>query len=96
MSESIRFYGPILLIAIIFITISILLMKKFKKKSIYMYLPTIVLWLVSVFLFTFAIFFAEPMQDLGYIVMAMITGLATFITLIVTIVIDIYRKRRKS
>jgi hypothetical protein len=35
------------------------------------------------------------MQDLGFLVASMITGIATFITLIVTITIDVTMKRRK-
>lgn len=95
MNEFVRFWGLVLVVVAILVVISIFLMKKFKKHPVYKYIPTLAIWLLSVFFFVMAVFFAQPMQDLGYFVMAMITGAATFISLILTIVISKIMERKK-
>jgi hypothetical protein len=95
MGEFLRFWGLIALVASIVIALTILLIKRFKKVGLYKYIPTIVIWLISLSFLLYSLFFAEPMQDLGFLVASMITGIATFITLIVTITIDVTMKRRK-
>lgn len=94
MSEIIRFWGHVLIIVALLVVLSIILMKKFRKHIYYRYIPTVLIWILSLILFVFAIVFAKPMQDLGYFVMALITGVATFISLIITIIIDTYQKKK--
>ncbi len=95
MSEFLRFWGLVALVVAIVTVLTILLIKRFKKVGLYKYIPTIVIWLISLFFLLYSLFFAEPMQDLGFLVLSMITGIATFITLIVTIIIDVIMKRKK-
>lgn len=95
MSTFFRMAGLIGLLVSVLGIITILLMRKFRNNAIMRYIPTLIIWLVSIVFLVMAIFFAEPMQDLGYLVMAMITGIATFITLVITIVIS-KRQSRKN
>jgi predicted tellurium resistance membrane protein TerC len=95
MSEFLRLWGFIILVAVILIGLSIWLMKKFKAHPMTKYMPTLAIWMLSIILFIYGRFFAESMQDLGYYVMSMITGLATFIVMIATLVIDNLRNRRR-
>jgi hypothetical protein len=88
MDAFLRFGGLVILIVAVLVGITILLMKKFKNKIIIKVLPTILAWVISIIFFIMGAFFAQPMQDLGYYVMAMITGMSAFITLVVTIIID--------
>jgi uncharacterized membrane protein len=69
-------------------------MRKFKGKTMVIYIPTLTIWLISIMFFIMAIMTTESMRDLGYFVMSMITGIATFITLIATIIISKYRQRK--
>lgn len=94
MSDMIRFWSPVLVISAILVTISIVLMKILKNKPLYMYVPSLMIWLVSIALFIYAIFFARPMEDIGFLVMAMIAGIATFIVFVLTMVLDVARKRK--
>jgi hypothetical protein len=95
MSEFLRLWGLIILIAVILIGLSIWLMKKFKEHPLTKYIPTLAIWMLSIIFFLYGRFFAESMQDLGYYVMAMITGLATFIVMIFTLIIDNLQNRRR-
>jgi predicted tellurium resistance membrane protein TerC len=95
--EALRFWGLVLLVVVLIVGLTILLMRIFEKRPMVKYIPTIIIWLLSIFLFIMGRFFAEPMQDLGYYVMAMITGVATFIALIITIFIEkAQTKKRKK
>jgi hypothetical protein len=38
--------------------------------------------------------FAKPMQDLGYLVMAMILGTSSLISLVIIIIVDIVQKKK--
>lgn len=95
MRDVIVFWGPVLIISAILVFITILLMKKFKKRKYAPYIPTVVIWLVSITFLIKAIFFSQPMEDLGYFVMSMIAGVTTFITLIITIVLVKYINRKR-
>lgn len=96
MSDVIRFWGPVLLIVVVLVIISVILMRRYKNYSISIYIPTLMLWLISFALFVYAIFFAKPMQDLSYMVMSLMTGVLTFIAWVVTMVIDTYKKRKRK
>ena len=87
-----RVIGFILVIVLIFGLIVFFFFFK-SNKSFVWYVPTLILWLISIIFFIMAKFFALPMQDLGYLVMAMITGIASFLTLIVTLIISKFLKK---
>jgi drug/metabolite transporter (DMT)-like permease len=90
----IRFLGLTLVSVALLTLVTIFLMKVIKNKFIAKTMPTIMMWLVSLLLFLYAILFAEPMQDLGYLVMAMILGTSSLVTLVIIIVIDNINKRK--
>jgi hypothetical protein len=69
-------------------------MKTVKNKFIAKTIPTLIMWIVSFLLFLYAILFAEPMQDLGYLIMAMILGTSSLISLVIIIIIDSINKRK--
>ena len=96
MSAFLRFWGLVVLIVTILVLVTIFLMKKFNDKDIAKYIPTFMMWAISIIFFVIATFFAQPMQDLGYFVMSMITGLATLITLIITIIITKVQDRKRK
>jgi hypothetical protein len=90
----IRFLGLTLVSAILLTLVTIFLMKTVKNKLLAKTMPAIVMWIVSFLLFLYAILFAQPMQDLGYLVMAMILGTSSLITLVIIIVVDNINKRK--
>jgi hypothetical protein len=94
MSNTIRFWGLVLISAVILILITIFLMKTVKNKFIAKTMPTLMMWSVSFLLFLYAMLFAKPMQDLGYLVMAMILGTSSLISLVIIIIVDIINKRK--
>jgi uncharacterized membrane protein len=94
MSEFLRFWGLVVVVVICLVSITVALMKIFEKTSIAKYIPTLAMWLISIIFLVMAVFFSEPMQDLGYLIASMITGVATFITLIVTLFIIKYKEKR--
>ncbi|MFA5407512.1 MAG: hypothetical protein WC343_01945 [Bacilli bacterium] len=94
MDGSLGFWIMIGAVTLITLGISLLLKLLFKKKAIIKYIPIFVVWLLSAILFGYGLFFAEAMQDLGYYVMAMITGLSSLIDLIALIIIDYITKNK--
>ncbi|MDD2203270.1 MAG: hypothetical protein PHD78_02675 [Bacilli bacterium] len=96
MSELLRFWSLVIVVVICLVGITIALMKKYKEAAIAKYIPTLVMWLVSIFFLVMAILSSESMKDLGYLIMSMITGLATFITLIITLCIIKYNEKKQK
>ena len=87
MNEMWRFWGLVLLVIIMMATISIILMKIFKKNKLISLIPAFLLLLVSISTFIKGRFFSCSLQDLGYYVMSMITFLASLVTLIIPLAI---------
>lgn len=83
-----QFIGLVLVVALIVVGLSLLLMRIFKSSPMIKYIPVFLIWILSITLFIMGRFFAQPMQDLGYYVMSMITGMATFVALIVMIILE--------
>lgn len=96
MNDVLRFWGPVIVGIIVLVIISIGLMKKFKEKTICKYIPSLMLWLASFILFIYAFFFAKPMADIGYMIISMILGIATFLSFVVTMIIDTHQRKRNN
>lgn len=96
MNDVLRFWIPVIVGAIVLAGISIVLMKRFKEKPICKYIPSLMIWLISFILFIYAIFFAPPMADIGYMIMSMMLGIATFLSFVVTMIIDAHQRNKNK
>ncbi len=94
MNDIIKFWGSVIIITVILVIITICLMKKFKHKPIRKYIPGLMIWFVSIILLIIAIFFSKPIEDLGYFIMSMITGLICLIVIIITVLFDYITKQK--
>ncbi|MDD2470029.1 MAG: hypothetical protein PHI22_03795 [Bacilli bacterium] len=73
------------------------LMKKFKGKPLTKYFPTFAIWFISFISFMLGTFYAEPIEDLAFWIISIVTGLATIFVLIATIAISrVQEKKLKS
>ncbi|MDP4183254.1 MAG: hypothetical protein Q8942_19465 [Bacillota bacterium] len=85
-----------ILIGVIFSVIAFIIAKFEKKSRLPKYIPAILLFLIGAACVVKSRWFSEGLEELGYIVIAILVFVACATTLIITIAIDIYQKHHRG
>lgn len=94
--EQIRLLLFILIIGAVF-SVIVLFIAKFEKRIwLLKYIPATILFTAGAACFVKARWFSQGMEGLGYIVLAMLVVGGGILTLITTVVIDIFKKYNKG
>lgn len=94
--EQASFYSVIALIGAVFAGATILLGRKQIQRVILKYIPAMIAFAATLALMIKASWFSEGMEGLGYVILAMITAVLFFISIITSIIIEIRNRKGKQ
>ncbi|WHH57895.1 hypothetical protein [Petroclostridium sp. X23] len=90
--EQLRFIAAVSIISIIFILITLVLSKKYKRNKFIKYIPTLAAATLTLGFWAKASYFAEGMEGIAYIVLAMMTAVAFVLSLISALIMGLFKR----
>ena len=89
------FYIVVAIGSIISILITIYLGRVFKEKAFIRYIPAIISALFVIGFYIKSRYYSEGMEDLGYVILALIASIVFFVSFIAAFIMGLVRRRNR-